>query len=119
MSDDELVNRIVDVVFPSVKFSEGYDMDSVDQLLDQLESAASRGQPLQPIVMGAQLPTRKWAEGYDKSEVDRFLADIAGLPPVTQTHTQSRTPEVQSRPVAPSVIEEKPSLMSRLFGRDR
>jgi len=114
LSEDELVNRIVDVVFPAVKFSEGYDMDSVDQLLDQLESAASRGQPLQPIVMGAQLPTRKWAEGYDKGEVDRFLADIAGLPPVTE----SRPPEVQSRPVAPSVIEEKPSLMSRLFGRN-
>ena len=111
MSADGLVSRIQDV-----RFREGYEMDQVDQLLDQMEDAASRGQPLQPVVDTAHFRTGKWREGYDIAEVDRFLTDIASaVPPLTESRTQ--TEYGPSFPVAASVIEEKPGLMSRLFGR--
>ena len=116
MSADDLVSRIVDVRFTPVRFREGYEMDSVDQLLDRLENAASRGQPLQPVVDTAHFPTVKWREGYDIGEVDRFLAELAtALPLATESRTQTRYGP--SFPVARSVIEEKQGPMSRLFGR--
>ncbi len=118
MSADDLVSRITGVRFTPVRFRESYAMESVDQLLDELESAASRGQPLRPVVDAAHFPTGKWREGYDVGEVDRFLEQIAtAVPPLTESRTQ--TEYGPSFPVAPSVIEEKPGLMARLFRRIR
>ena len=119
MSADDLVSRISAVRFTPVRFRESYEMEQVDELLDRLEEAASRGHSLGPVADTAHLQTGKWREGYDIGEVDQFLADIGtAAPPVTESRTQ--TPYGPSFPVAPaSMIEEKPGLMSRLFGRKK
>jgi DivIVA domain-containing protein len=118
VSGDDLVSRIRDMQFTPVRIREGYDMGTVDQLLDELEEAASRGQPLQAVVDGAgQFPTVTWREGYNMGEVDRFLAEIAlAVPPVTPSRAE--TADGPGFPAAAqSVIEEKPGLLSRLFRR--
>ncbi|MCW2849039.1 MAG: DivIVA protein [Marmoricola sp.] len=72
----ELVETIRSVRFTPVRIREGYAMNAVDELLDQLERSATRGLPLQPLLDGAHFPTFRWREGYDRVEVDEFLVEI-------------------------------------------
>lgn len=118
----ELVERIRSVQFTPVRLREGYEMATVDQCLDELEAAASRGLPLRTLVEAAgPFPTVTWREGYNISEVDDFLAALAAAPPEGDPTTAGpSTSYGQSFPVAATpVIEERPGLMARLFRRFR
>ena len=120
MSGDP-VSRIRGVQFKPVRLSEGYEMSAVDDFLDQLEHAASRGLPLGPVIAGARFPSVKFREGYDVGEVDRFLAEMAGsVAPVTASidTAYGKSYPIETTP-ATSVIQEQQGLLSRLFRRKK
>jgi len=108
----ELVQRIRSVRFKPVRLREGYDMETVDQLLDQLEQAASRGLPLAPVVAAADLPRVKVREGYSIDEVAGPAASAASR---TDGASGPGFP-VETKPTT-SVIQEQRGLISRLFRR--
>jgi len=115
------VSRIQGVQFTPVRLRVGYDMGSVDDFLDRLEDAASRGLPLGPVVAGAHFPSGKLREGYDVGEVDRFLAEMAGAaaPGTASTDTAyGKSYPIETTP-ATSVIQEQRGLLSRLFRRKK
>ena len=124
----DLVQRVKSARFTPVRMREGYDMGEVDQLLDQLAANLADGRPVRPMVDAAVFTPVRLREGYDMGEVDEFLdgivaeserrqlggADPSNSPADAAAHWESY-PVTASEP--PSVIEEKPGLMSRLFGR--
>ena len=59
--------------FRPVRLRAGYDMDTVDELLDQLADACDQGADPAPIAAGARFPVVKLREGYSIDEVDAFL----------------------------------------------
>ncbi|MBU2694168.1 DivIVA domain-containing protein [Pimelobacter sp. 30-1] len=62
--------------FKAVRFREGYDMRSVDELLDRLVDAFRAGRSVRGIVEAAQFPLVKLREGYATDEVDQFLQEV-------------------------------------------
>ena len=78
MSDSygDLVEEITTARFTPVRIREGYDMGSVDDLLDQVVAALGRGERVGPILDGARLAHVRLREGYDIAEVDEFLARL-------------------------------------------
>jgi DivIVA domain-containing protein len=116
----ELVERVRSVQFTPVRFRESYDMQQVDEFCDQLEASISAGKPIAPMVKAARFTAARMREGYEREEVDNFFAEVvvlsvSGAPPTVSTTDTAYGP---SFPVAAtSVIEERPGLMSRLFGR--
>jgi DivIVA domain-containing protein len=134
--------------FTPVRVREGYDMREVDLLLDELVDALEQGRPVAPLVRAARFTPTRLREGYQTDEVERFLAEMAdadphqepGIPPGEPTTgptigpttgpSTGPTPEPTTgpttgpghpeRPESPrSVIEERPGLFARLFGRAR
>jgi DivIVA domain-containing protein len=125
---DDLVRRINDQRFTPVRLREGYDMGEVDQFLDRLVAGLEHAQPLAPLVESARFTPVRLREGYDMGEVDRFLDEVvaaqqaAGSTGVPVPPAPPREPPVAAdRPASghPSVIEEKPGLWARVFGRNR
>jgi DivIVA domain-containing protein len=81
-----LVDEIRSVRFTPVRIRRGYDMGSVDRLLDNAAQALSRGEPLAPILEAPQLATVSWREAYDTSEVDTFLETLRNSANRMDTH---------------------------------
>ncbi|UUW90309.1 DivIVA domain-containing protein [Pimelobacter simplex] len=67
---------VEEVRFKPVRFREGYDMRSVDELLDRLVDAFRAGRSVRGIVEAAQFPLVKLREGYATDEVDQFLQEV-------------------------------------------
>jgi DivIVA domain-containing protein len=72
----DLVEEITQARFTPVRVREGYDMSAVDSLLDRVVAALGAGDPVLPVLDGAELGHVRLREGYDIAEVDRFLADL-------------------------------------------
>ena len=135
MSDD-LVRRIHEVRFTPVRIREGYDVGEVDLLLDELEQALVGGHPVDPLIDAARFTPVRMREGYVTGEVDDFLEEVRVAAAARSTASRSTAPrpdpegsddadtaaarrEAPSRPTRsdhPSVIEERPGLLSRIFG---
>jgi DivIVA domain-containing protein len=81
-----LVDEIRSVRFTPVRIRRGYDMGSVDRLLDDAAQALGRGEPLAPILEAPQLATVSWREAYDTSEVDTFLETLRNSANRMDTH---------------------------------
>ena len=116
----ELVERIRSVQFTPVRFREGYELQQVDEFLDQLEAAIEAGRPIAPMVEAARFRMVRRQESYEMGEVDEFLDEVVRLSGASGPPTVSSTDTAYgaSFPVAAkSVIEERPGLMSRLFRR--
>ena len=94
----EIAARIKSVRFTAVRTGECYPVGAVDLVLDHLQAAALRGEPLQPLIEHLKLPVDRMREGYDIAEVDAFLAALRDGTPL---------------PEAPP----KAGLVARLFGR--
>lgn len=106
MSD--LAAEIESVRFTPVRLRYGYAMGEVDDLLDQLATAARSGGPLAPLVETARIEVVRLREGYDMDEVDAFLTRIAG-------RTITRTAPVPEPPRT-GVVQEHPGPLARLRG---
>lgn len=123
-SHDPLVVEVRRVVFTTARMREGYDMTAVDDLLEVLARAVEESRPVGPVVDRVRFPTTRFRDGYDPSEVDHFLSwlvaeqskrtDVAPAPP--DTDAAPDVAEQHAEPL-PSVIEEPPGLLARLFGR--
>lgn len=72
----EIAARIQNVRFTAVRFGKCYAVNDVDIVLDHLQAAALRGEPLAPLLGRLVLPTSRMREGYDFAEVDAFLATL-------------------------------------------
>lgn len=65
-------------IFQTVRFREGYDVDEVDEFLDQVIARAKADRPITPAELDAQtFQTVRFKEGYDMNEVDEFLKELA------------------------------------------
>jgi DivIVA domain-containing protein len=125
---EQLVTRINDVRFTPVRLREGYEMDGVDTLLDELVDAVTMGRAVGPLVQAARFTPVRLREGYDMAEVDRFLAGVVaeadGTAPTPASDQASSPGQQATAPSAmtsgvPSVIEERPSMLDRLLRRKR
>lgn len=117
---DQLVTRINDVRFTPVRLREGYEMDGVDTLLDELVDAVTMGRAVGPLVQAARFTPVRLREGYDMAEVDRFLAGVvAEADGTAPTAASDQTSSSVQQTSAPSVIEERPSMFDRLLRRKR
>ena len=67
-----LVEQIQSARFTPTRIRQGYDMGTVDAMLDRAAEAVRRGQTLGPV-LDVALPTVHWREGYDMTEVRAFL----------------------------------------------
>lgn len=67
-----LVDQIRSARFTPTRVRQGYEMGTVDAMLDRAVAAVSRGEPLGPV-LDVALPTVSWREGYDIAEVRAFL----------------------------------------------
>ena len=74
----DLVEEITTVRFTPTRIRDGYDMAQVAELLDRVVAALGRGEPVDPLIDGAQLAHVRLREGYDSAEVDAFLAGLRG-----------------------------------------
>ena len=116
---------IRNVLFTPVRMREGYDMAEVDFFLDTLATAADRAEPLRPMVDQARFTPVRMREGYDMAEVDEFLERMAAASEVAVAPEPEPEPApaepVQPPPATPtpSVIERRPGLFARMFGRGR
>jgi len=129
--NEDLVQQVEGARFTPVRLREGYDMGEVDQLLDQLAANLAHHQPVRPLVEAAVFTPVRLREGYDMGEVDDFMDRIvaeserrhsaSGDPSPSPSSSADAPAHPASYPVTtsdpPSVIEERPGLMSRLFGR--
>ena len=82
-------------------------MGEVDYLLDRLEAAVSKGQPLTPIIEATTLSEVRLREGYEIAEVDAFLATL-------RDRDADPAPALAAEQ---SVVTEQRGLFARLFGR--
>jgi DivIVA domain-containing protein len=73
---DRLVDEIRSTRFKSVRIRRGYDMGSVDRLLDYAADALGRGERVAPLLEGRHLPTVSFREAYDIADVDAFLESL-------------------------------------------
>lgn len=71
----QLLDELQSVRFKPTRIRQGYEMGAVDQLLDWVADAVSRGDPVAPL-LGSPPPTVSWREGYDRGEVDAFLTRL-------------------------------------------
>ena len=132
-SVDELIQQIHDVRFTPVRLREGYDMGEVDLFLDDLEQLVRLSRPVDPLIDAARFTPVRLREGYDMADVDRFLdtvqaASAALLRGAPAPESGAATPAATPAPAVPtsttsptsssaSVIEERPGLFGKLFGR--
>lgn len=72
----DLVEEITTARFTPVRIREGYDMGSVDDLLDRIVAALGRGESVAGLIHSAHLGHVRLREGYDIGEVDAFLARL-------------------------------------------
>jgi DivIVA domain-containing protein len=104
--------------FSPVRFSEGYEMEEVDDFLDRVERAllSGDGSVTAQDVAGARFTPVRFAEGYDMQEVDAALDDV--LMPLI-TGSRSYDPEHDYSPRSASRTSQGPGFLARLLGRDR
>jgi hypothetical protein len=67
-----LVEQLESARFTPVRVRQGYEMDTVDAVLDSAVEAVKRGESLGPV-LDVELPTVRWREGYDMVQVRHFL----------------------------------------------
>ncbi len=116
---EQLVARIHGVRFTPVRLRQGYEMDGVDTLLDELADAVAMGRAVGPLVQAARFVPVRMREGYDMGEVDAFLAGVvAEADGTTPASSRDQVPSLAPEP-SPSVIEEQPGALDRLFRRKR
>jgi DivIVA domain-containing protein len=70
-----LVEEIRSAQFAPTRIRQGYEMETVDRLLDRAAEAVGRGESLAPS-LDSSLPMVRWREGYDKAQVEAFLARL-------------------------------------------
>ena len=70
-----LVERIRSARFTPVRVTQGFEMTTVDGLLDRAAEAVTRGERLDPV-LDVTLPMVRLREGYDMAEVTAFLASL-------------------------------------------
>ena len=123
-TDRELVvQEITDVRFTPVRMREGYHLDEVDDLLDQVVSALRAAQPVDELIRSARFTPVRMREGYDMGEVDQFLervlsaAAAADRTPSATEDAPSAAAGTASVAPLPSVVQEQRGLLARLLGR--
>lgn len=79
-----LVDHIRSARFTPVRIRQGYEMTSVDALLDRAAEAAGRGEPLGPL-LDVELPTVHVREGYDMAQVNAFFDGLRESADDTET----------------------------------
>jgi DivIVA domain-containing protein len=80
-----LADEIRAVRFSPVRIRQGYEMGTVDRLLDRAADALTRGESLVPV-LDVPLPTVRMREGYDKAEVEGLLTRLRESPDATDAH---------------------------------
>lgn len=70
-----LVDEIRSVQFKATRIRRGYEMRTVDRLLDRAVGVVTRSESLAPL-LDTPLPTVTWRSGYDMSEVSAFLESL-------------------------------------------
>ena len=78
---ERVAERVERARFSPVRLVAGYDQGQVDDLLDQLVTAAKHGRGLRSLVESARFDRTRLREGYAMGEVDTFLADLAAYAP--------------------------------------
>lgn len=74
VSVDDIRNK----TFQTVRFREGYDVDEVDDFLDEVIARLKAGNPMTATELAARtFQTVRFKEGYDVAEVDGFLDELA------------------------------------------
>lgn len=74
VSVDDIRNK----TFQTVRFREGYDVDEVDDFLDEVIDRMKAGNPMTAAELAARtFQTVRFKEGYDVAEVDGFLDELA------------------------------------------
>jgi DivIVA domain-containing protein len=68
----------MDITFTPTRFSEGYDIDQVDDFLDRCEHALATGDGSVTAadVAGMRFATTRFKPGYAMEEVDDFLDSV-------------------------------------------
>jgi DivIVA domain-containing protein len=94
-----LVDHVRSVRFTPVRIREGYEMTTVDALLDRVAEAASRGEEIGPL-LDIDLPQVRLREGYDPAQVNAFLADLRGWHGAGAAHPLGRRAAGATRLVA-------------------
>jgi DivIVA domain-containing protein len=123
----------MDITFTPTRFSEGYDIDQVDDFLDRCEHALATGDGSVTAadVAGMRFATTRFKPGYAMEEVDDFLDSVlvprfreleqsAGVPAGEGAAVPSGQGAADASPApAPHPAEQTPGLLSRLLGRAR
>lgn len=76
--NSDVITFIQDARFEVTRFREGYDMEEVDRLLDEVSSVVGQDDPeeislLSNMISNAKFQVTKFREGYDMVQVDDFL----------------------------------------------
>ena len=73
---DEFVDRVDNARFTPLRFRLGYGMTEIDQFLDELSAAISRGESIADLVRNAHFPEYRTRECYLIQDVDEFLVQL-------------------------------------------
>jgi DivIVA domain-containing protein len=116
----------MDITFTPTRFSEGYDMDQVDDFLDRCEHALATGDGSVTAqdVAGMRFAQTRFKPGYAMQEVDDFLDDVL-VPRFRDLEQAAGVPAGEAAGAGqgsgsdPHPAEQRPGLLSRLLGRSR
>ena len=79
MDREGLAEQALQQKFRITRFKAGYDLDQVDELLDEVVLALREGAEPEQIVqslMAARLSQTRWRDGYRIDDVDDFLDSL-------------------------------------------
>jgi DivIVA domain-containing protein len=117
--NEDLTRQIRESAFHVTGFRVGYDVDEVDGLLDEVCKQLELGEDVTDLVERARFsPVNR--KGYDMGQVDALLDRIAGRPTgraLKNTLDPIPAPREERSDLHPEVVQERKSLLSRLFGR--
>jgi DivIVA domain-containing protein len=97
----------------------GYDVEEVDDFIDQLSAALARGEHVAGLVERTRFTTVK-RKGYEMSEVDALLDRIAGRPTgraLKNTLDPIAEPREATSGQSSEIVQEQVGFLGRLRGR--